>query len=295
MRYLHRTATPKTKKALRDDNISFSSREKVPQAVENYLEGLKAKRDKSSLTVRRNLLGVMNNLDVREDLKYKTKEHAPSPLYHRECNDIKRKIHEFYELYSEPLPSSRTVSRGVQKRILKMPIEEAYVIFKTLHPSIKCSPRSFFRHRPKHVLSHMKAKLRACLCDICENPRLKLKALHTVNALTEIPSVTGLLDLTMCLKEGLFHKRECLQRSCSNCGVESCFSSIITDVKDMINTRVEWWRWEMVLNRHNKPTMDRVKKAGTLQQLLDSLKKEVRIHIQYLLFCVSEKSNKLCT
>ena len=55
--------------------------------------------------------------------------------------------------------------------------------FKELHPQFFSPEKSmgeaaFFRARPKHVLSFTKAKLKACLCDVCENPRLKMKALN---------------------------------------------------------------------------------------------------------------------
>ena len=55
------------------------------------------------------------------------------------------------------------------------------------------SPRTFFRCRPSHVQSFTKAKMRACQCEVCENPRLKIKALNRSGVLSR--KILGMTDL----------------------------------------------------------------------------------------------------
>ena len=168
-----------------------------------------------------------------------------------------REIKQFFEKKSNPLPSQRTVSKdGIQKRILSESVSETHKFFLESHPEKKISERSFWRHKPAHVLSNTKAKMLACLCDICENPKLKVRSLKGSNLLrTSIETTGNLLDTSMCVDQRL----ECLDRICQNCGVEVKRQEMLSELSDHLSDEISYFKWQNVGQERRKNINGQIK------------------------------------
>ena len=188
-------------------------------------------------------------------------------------------VAKFYEIESMPNPcknSSKTHQLTQSTRVL-------YFKFRRLHPSVKVSMSTFQRLKPKYIASVKRLKFRQCLCDVCENPRMKVRRLNVF--LTEkIESVKALLKETVCEYDGDYTKIECIERKCPKCGVskKGNMPKLVTELEKrlkgqlnhVINQEITWQKWETV-RENGKSRMDRVKKKGSVNECVDELMGEL--------------------
>lgn len=158
--------------------------------------------------------------------------------------------------------------------------------FKELHPQFFSPEKSmgeaaFFRARPKHVLSFTKAKLKACLCDVCENPRLKMKALNNMGLGFGLNSTTTLLAETMCDRDADigFHMLKCVSRQCDKCSVEALRERLLTILANSNegSRPVTWWGWTILTDEKGRKTTEKVKYQGDATRLVNALVDDVSI------------------
>lgn len=158
------------------------------------------------------------------------------------------------------------------KKVLDKSVSKLHEEFIDTHGPL-VSRATFFRHRPKTILSFTKTPFRQCLCEICMNPMLKVKILNTVGW-PKIQTLKDLINLTIC--EG--DKKECLHRLCEKCGVH-CIDHLLQSVN--LGETVSWQKWERIM-RCNGLRMDLVRKEGVLSLLVNELKAELlRLPLHY--------------
>ena len=125
------------------------------------------------------------------------------------------------------------------KHVLEKTQTEAYMEFRELYPNIKVSQRKFESLKPFFVKQARERDRKSCLCrkhvetQIVFSACMKFrKALLKKNPELEssvsVPkTVTEAATLTLCPKpEGsMFHNIKCLERQCSECGVQVTIAS----------------------------------------------------------------------
>ena len=121
----------------------------------------------------------------------------------------------------------RSVSKKTLKpiRVLRKPITELWTKFKEENPTTKIGRNKFHEIRPSAVHTTHRNKHFVCLCETCENPKLKL---HAFNKLCEnnhinhlkIKNNQDLVKNTCCEKDQQIHNKVCIDRHCDLCGVD---------------------------------------------------------------------------
>ena len=159
----------------------------------------------------------------------------------------KNRVWEFYEDNSVELPDQKGVSKKTlnKSRVLEMPVRSLHKKYLKEHPQYKVGLTSFFQLGPQHIQKIGDVKFRGCLCEYCGNATLKLRVLNNAcsaqkKTSAKVDGISKAVALTMCPKEGKFHKRACIQRECERCGV----GALSTHVKDLdLSVEVKWKYW----------------------------------------------------
>ena len=116
--------------------------------------------------------------------------------------------------------------------------------FKQEHTHAKISLSTFKRYRPKHIVLFSSRKFRQCLCENCENNVLLMNVVNChVSKSLQAESIDELIKLTLCSR----FKRQCIDRSCPNCGVKPFIEKVKSDIglRDAsLSQVVKWSRWE---------------------------------------------------
>lgn len=225
-----------------------------PQPEKSSLSVSSSKRDKHTVAARR----LFKDAPFEEPYKRKTKKHG----------DL---VEAFFEEKATHIPGKLGIQKRTMKarKILNKSVLNLHSEFIAEHGSL-ISKATFFRRRPKHVLSFTRTPFRQCLCDICLNPMLKAKVVNNMlcNDL-QISTLKNLIGLTIC--EG--NRVECLKRLCKTCGVGGV-DSLLQDCDMSKDT--SWQRWERVEKGNNKFRLDLVKKQGSVSDLVAELKGELQ-------------------
>ena len=109
-------------------------------------------------------------------------------------------------------------------------------------------------YKPKSVLLCGKTPVNQCLCDICENCNLIIRALLAVG-LKGVPSNKyECLDSTFCeIHEGqfgtsyTFAAKKCITRTCQECGIDRIRNIIMTSNEQLlqVNKNITWHSWKV--------------------------------------------------
>jgi hypothetical protein len=184
-------------------------------------------------------------------------------------DNVERQIKLFYmrEDISRPLPSKRYTTKHGAGYVLQQTLKAAFRMFKLEHPDIKVGYTKFTKLRPKNVRLISNKFLESCLCQYCNNVRLKLLALNRAVRLSgldetmRINDERGLFNLLMCEKSGPFHDASCIKGQCSRCGdhagkLRSHFHALL-----QINPSVTWTRWCTITTKNGSKKAPKVRCA----------------------------------
>ena len=132
------------------------------------------------------------------------------------------------------MPGQRHYSKRLekQKKILKEPVASLFKRFRNQNPGIKVSKGTFFRCRPRHIVSMKSQHFVECLCELCENAKLKLNLLKMCG--TEVLCLDIALDQTLCPKSNGWWMPHCVSRECNSCGIHKDKLRIRCDVNTAV-------------------------------------------------------------
>lgn len=282
---LVKNCSPKKKAKLREKGISIRSQdaEVEKQVVTNlkktirHLTSKRKDKEREKLAVIVRAVGsretqLITKMGMRREtwLKYQTPFQRK-----RRCDKlpgtIVKSITKFYDDHSTKLSLTKTcsVARGSekQKSVLNKTTRQLHKDFQTEHSSVSLS--LFRKLRPKHVLLVDAHRFRTCLCDVCLNLSYKAQALKTAG-LAGVHNKYDLLDLTMCPKEGLYYRPECIQRTCGVCGMGKCKDSLYAMQVEEKETK--WKKWETDKDLKRKV---QVEKSGNYHDLVKETMEEL--------------------
>lgn len=195
-------------------------------------------------------------------------------------------ICNFYESMANPLPDKRLVSKhtGKPQMVLSKPVDVVFKHFQSIHPEVQIKKTKFTKLRPRHVKPSRYAKYRGCLCERCENIRMKLTVLNQRMETDgyqglKMKDVTSLVDLTLCPKhEGTeYYQLKCIKRDCSDCGMKK-FDEHFNEISENHRTSVISWReWGLITTDEGKKRrgLKNCNENRTVNNLLTELRKEV--------------------
>ena len=268
-----KSSSKETKKKLKELNVSFNTPEKNPpspgESLTKHVAVMSAKRDKATLQHKRRLSEAFCETAGEIGLSARYRKAAKNRhLYEkRKENAAQNKFRAFFFEHSHPDPCKKS-----KKRQLLRPVKDLHREFCSTHPEVKASCRSFYRWKPQDVASVKKVKFRQCLCDVCLNPKLKLERLNRLLT-TKFENVRQLLNESVCCFESQ-PKLNCVERKCSECGVERVRMRLHGELEGSLGLNVSWRKWELV--REGKSSrIDQVKKTGSVRDCLNELCEEL--------------------
>ena len=178
------------------------------------------------------------------------------------------------------------------RHILEKSQTEAFIEFQGLHPEIKIKQRKFESLKPYFVKPARERDRKSCLCrkhveaqivfkDCMKFRKAALKEKgDEVNETPQVPkSLTEVAELTLCEKpEGsLYHSMKCLERKCSNCGVNKF--KLLPEEESNEGLQVQWSRYEYVgtgkflPNGQEKKKITLVRKETAPKELFEYFRK----------------------
>ena len=175
-----KTADTSTKAALQELNVTTMTPQKTPSPnmmLQTHVTSIKMKRDKRILLHKWRLAEAFrdssNISDVGLTQRFMTKTpEVSSPYSKRAPSSTQRLIHDYFEKNSVDDPC-----RASAKKQLLRPVSELHREFVKATKSW-VSLRLFHRHEPRNIASIKKLRFRQCLCEVCLNPKLKLKRMN---------------------------------------------------------------------------------------------------------------------
>lgn len=160
-------------------------------------------------------------------------------------DDTVDKIEHFFKSsgVSACMPDKKLVSlKSMEpRRIMDTTLQMSYEQFKNQNPDCPVGFSKFAALRPKCVKTMKNNSFNNCLCEYCSNIEIKATILNKL--LKGKFNKYELTKRTLCPKEEgeIFFKKECINRNCSQCGVDE----LKTELSEALNRKtVSWKRWE---------------------------------------------------
>lgn len=148
-------------------------------------------------------------------------------------------------------PDKKVKTRAYMQRSLR----KSYEAFIAQEGKI-CSYGTFCMRRPKTIKPYRSAKAIGCLCEVCENARLKVEALKNnfigrkIVLPTCLSDSRSLSNATLC--DAALPDLKCLERKCENCGVEELLDEILSDWIAQTEGTITYFQWSSEDNTGGK-------------------------------------------
>jgi len=252
---------------------SFNTKSSFYKALAKVKASLPKNKNKATEIIK--YLCLYYNVSSSSTISVQSKNQKKSII-----NVVSEKVKKFYELdtISRQYPGKRDVLKingtDYQKRVMLMPINEAFSEFKIYNRNLTVGRSRFHALRPKYVLTFTHAVHAYCCCCYCENVSLLFDTFKTILCMK---SVNELLKLLFCS----LHSYECVSGMCDVCfHYEKKFLNLFDLNMDKI---FQFYQWEkdkdgfMVKNFHTSHTIAMVTKRFI------ELLKPYKLH-QYLIF-----------
>lgn len=185
----------------------------------------------------------LRNDRINEDIKKRIYDWWISPQNSRPTgnkNDVKRKRTGYKTYISHPI------------QVLEKTQSEVFSEFRQKHPDVKISQRVFEKIRPYYVQRIRPKDRQTCCCRKHVEARLLFrKSMKYSNEKLgheySYEHLSDIVSATMCQKpeHSSFHKIECLERKCKDCGVDTIplFDEAITHET---NETMAWEKYEYI-------------------------------------------------
>ncbi|GFN90054.1 Cc8l18.2-like protein [Plakobranchus ocellatus] len=258
----------------------------MPEVVDPFVKELaqhKHKRDKTSIKFKRLLAKCVKNLKISKyrqflGLDRRTLNKEGTENLYSKTSKTKPTIQKFFEDNSIFLPHVKTVSKKTlrQKKFLERPISDLYQQFKREHPDCTASIKTFFRHRPDHIVSCKKMPLLQSRCEVCLNPDFKVKAL--MKLCHQSLELRQLTEMSLCVRsdQQKYHKLSCLNRSCVNCSPDAVRTFLHSLCDPGRSQPVTWQKWDYAPTSGGKKHLELLERQGTFETLVDELVEELK-------------------
>ena len=304
-------STPRKQAALRARGFRACRREMrfedpSDQHLHLTIQNLKRKSDSASLRNRRLLVSSLmvakkyrkqgmlaRRLDLRPgyltNISKSAVEGLPSSRTRKRradatCMDAINSIQAFLKepAIARELPCMRTVVKQQQRFVMEVSMQQAYNLWKVENPEYAVvSFAVFARLRPSNVQLQHKITLNQCLCEYCTDVLLKLQCLNrSLQAMDykalKIKDKYDLVSLSMCakLESTRYHRPECIDRTCSDCGVSLLENSFQECLEVCGDKAVTWQKWETQAYIHDGKRKSKkvlATKTGTFRSMFQEL------------------------
>ncbi len=255
------TATPEKKRQL-EERCMISPRKKIlfSESLKNFSCALAAAKRKDRPTLLKTVLGrrlsrkkikIMSiHLGVRWKYLWKVsqlkEESCPRQTARALPRSIGKKIKDFFirPEISDNVPLSKKIKKdGKSVHIMKFSMAEAHAKFSSEHGPV-VGKSKFAALRPPNVRPMGNRVLQQCLCTLCTNVELKLKALNKYTRDEDkIKDKYEAVNITMCPKkeEEPYHHRDCINRKCARCGTSNLQKKLnyVVDHQESVH----WLEW----------------------------------------------------
>ncbi|XP_021340435.1 uncharacterized protein LOC110441574 [Mizuhopecten yessoensis] len=284
---LVQNTTPRKTEALRKKGItSPNARKKLDMLTETLSATYKSMegREKNKVKLRRsfvrqlasniknrNATAVCSRLGINRkflthnitERKYKKRKDALD-------ENTTQSIEEFYrmETVSINVPNKKAVNKAMNsKHVLQDLYRGSYDKWKSLNPDKKVSFSKFLQVKPRDVLKQSRRHLLQCLCEYCENIRLKIVAVNKCEGI-KITNKLSCISLIMCPKvgESQFQDLACIQRTCTTCSAKA-----LEEVLEPLCNKeghFQFKSWDLV-KYHNRKTGKTTSKRELVETSLD--------------------------
>ncbi|XP_071122434.1 uncharacterized protein [Mytilus edulis] len=192
---------------------------------------------------------------------------------------VLEKVKDFYMRpeASTVLPDISKVIKGKNVYTLEKTLKQTHRDFLEQNQDTHIGFSKFFSLKPPNVKTYSNTPLQQCICEYCANVSLKIKTLkHKIKSFPE--NKYEAVNKTLCPKPNgaLYHKRECIYRDCSSCGV-SMLNELVKQICDEKCT-LTWYKWDTITRKvGTKITSKKGLKCltGSGSELIAELKKEL--------------------
>ena len=191
------------------------------------------------------------------------------------------------EYNSINVPNVKSIKKDLKpKFVLQKSVKHVYDDWRTRFPDKKLSFSKFASLKPTDVKPQSQRSLLQCLCEYCENVRLKLVCVNKLavranTGLSLLKDVYKTVDMCLCEKENGHYKVSCVQGKCVKCGSKKLVDHLQPLMTgEMKDVEVEWSIWDNVDTRNPKTGKAMTKRQvvlrkGTPQILVAELVEEV--------------------
>ncbi|XP_063445276.1 uncharacterized protein LOC134725403 isoform X1 [Mytilus trossulus] len=307
---LIKNTTPRRKKALENEGIGSPSakrnlKELFQSVREAHLDLLKGKTDLQKKRRKEFLSHFSTSLSQKPEFKkifcmatgirrkYLSEDYVkPKPKKRRKDATSKQttdavKLFFKSEIHSATISDKKSVKKDLQEKHVLMMSQKSLWNKWNIENQTQLSFSKFCELRPKNVLTQGHRKLYQCLCEYCENVKLKLIAINRFLA-HDHPELKftdefDAVNKTLCpkLEAERFHKRDCIDRKCAECGtskLRNMFDGVVESEENQPD--VKWKRWDIVktINHKTKKEITKrqeIEKTGPPTDLLEELLDEL--------------------
>lgn len=190
--------------------------------------------------------------------------------------ETKDLVKDFYmrEDVSRALPSKRYATKKGPGHVMQQTLKQAHIMFKAENPTVKVGYTCFTKLKPGNVRKISATFLDTCQCVYCINIRLKVLAInraitrHGLDHNLKLEDERSVVKMLLCEKESdaLFHKPQCIQEVCQQCGDhERTLHRHYQPLLDA-NPTISWSKWDRVAAGREP-----VVKTGPAKQLMKEL------------------------
>ena len=191
-------------------------------------------------------------------------------LTHETCQNVK----QFFERRDNAvdIPLKRKVYKsGKSRQVLRTTVKDLHKKYN-LECKTPVGISSFKKLRPKHINLRQNLPWIQCMCLLCENIRLKLKAIQPQLPNTQcLRTIYTWNDSSMCPKRSevngiLFPDKKCIIRQCVNCGLEKLQDDLMSLTASMEENITKWQVWT---KKEGRILLEN--KATSMASLIDAL------------------------
>ncbi|XP_033752596.1 uncharacterized protein LOC117336235 isoform X2 [Pecten maximus] len=302
-------ATPRKKLALSNKGLDSSETKKN---LDNILQSIKdvdldmRGRDRESRMKRKSFIGSLSeHVKKRHGMtstfsaalgiqrKYFSQGCLKEQKKRKDCiaKETEESIQNFFcqDNVSTNLPNKKNIKKdAVECRVIQGSLHSVWNKWKEANPNKAISYDKFTKLKPKVVKTQKHRKYLQCLCEYCENLRLKMVAINKLSQeqkpTLKMKSIQEAVEKTLCPRTGPFHSLKCIDRECVDCGTGKLHADLIAALEEKDQ---EWKKWALQVSINKRNGKEIKKKEltvskGKTSELIAEFEKELHFLSKHL-------------